>query len=160
MSDDEFDTSEGFDLSTWLSLWSYEKFHSIGIGAGLAFLAAVSASAYLLGAYLAILFWALGIRGSPFRSTRTGDKCDEDGDAEHHDAPGDLEEVVAERSDDHGSGMHAQLLAEIRRKPHYYGIGGLLGDRFGYGVYYLIHGVGPEHYEHLPDVVRLLLGGF
>lgn len=138
---DEFDTSEAFDLEAWLGTFSYEKAHAIYYGFLFAFIAAVAASAYVLAIGIGILMWAMGIRASPYRETKTGDKCD----------------ASEDERDPRKQGLTKQLLMEIRHKPHYY-VGGLIvGDRAGYATHWFLTGAAPDHYRHLPEMLELFV---
>ena len=140
---EEFDTSGSFSVDEWLALWSYEKIHATIYGFVYAFLAATLSSGYILSVGAAVLLWALGIRSSPHRVTKTGDK---------------KPEHVKERTrDGKAYGLSAQLLAEIRHKPHYFLGGAVAGDRVGWLVHYWLYGVGPDHYEKIPQIAEAII---
>lgn len=140
-SDDTVDAAEEADPKRWLSALTYEEIHALQIGASLGFLAAAASSPYIFYVALSVLLWALGIRCSPHRRTSTGDskQCDHE-----------------QRE---GSGMSRKFLGQIRRETHYY-IGGLIiGDRVGWYAHQWLFDTAPNHYDKLPEIIRMLTGG-
>lgn len=139
------DATDRADPLAWFKTLTYAEIHAFQIGAALTLLAAAAASPTVLGAYLAIALWALGLRGSPRRSTRTGSKKSESAASEPTDGT-------------RGSGLAQKFLVQIRAEVHYFLVGGIVGDRVGATAHYVWFGTFPDHYEQLPEIVRALVG--
>lgn len=152
----------GYGPRAFFADLSYEEIHALQIGGVLLFLAAFANSGVLLSAFIAILFWALGIRGFPSRDTATGDPKAPEQPAPYTTMYQNLERTT-ERDYSHHGGVpefespHIELLRQIRREPHYYVGGGIIGDRLGAVLYYWMHGSWPTIYEDLPERVDILL---
>lgn len=148
MSDGGPDASDGFDPRRWLTSLTYEEIHAIVPGVAIFCLSAVAASVALLSSGLALLLWAWGIRISPYRDTRTGDRK----------TIAELEDVAADESSDGKlSGMVAKYLVQIRHEPHYFTAGAVAGDGLGRLGHYWLFGTWPTHYEKLPEIIEALV---
>lgn len=155
------DADEPFEFRRWARSVTYEKVHAAVYGAFLLFIAALASSAYVLGGFVAIVLWALGVRASPFRYTQSGDKKVVYRDEDVHPKLRDSDVVVRVTGDDEAAKLkpHKKVFMEIRHKPHYFIGGGAVGEAAGRVGYYLLHGTQPDHWEHLPEIVaRLFLG--
>lgn len=135
------DAADRADPLAWFKTITYQEIHAFQIGAALCFLAAVASNAAVLGAYLAIGLWALGVRASPRRDTHSGD----------------TDTIADDEMASHGA--HSKLLTQIRREPHYYISGGAVGDRVGYYAHRVVFDADPTHYEQLPEIVETLTLG-
>ena len=149
MSSDAPDASDSFDLRVWVSTIEYEEIHAVQAGLVFFGLAALASSVALLAAGVALLLWAWGIRSSPYRSTKTGDKKTVE----------ELEEVVGDDSSDGKmKGLVAKYLVQIRHEPHYFTTGAVVGDIVGRTIHRLVFDVWPDHHTELGDVVEMLMG--
>lgn len=134
----KIDPGSGFDPRRWVSNITYEEIHAFQIGAVIFALAAIADSPHILAVGLSILLWALGIRSSPYRKTRDGEK---------------------KSQQKKSSGMAKKLLGQIRRETHYYAAGAVAGDRAGWIAYQWLFNTAPDHYEQIPEIVRMLTAG-
>lgn len=152
MTDDTPVARQPVTLRGFFRNFTWEKGHALTYGATLLFLAAAAASVYVFAGFVAIVLWALGIRSSPYRHSHTGDK-------KRDPIEGDLHELDPETAVEYIESLpvHRKVLLEIRHKPHYFIGGGVVGDRLGYVFHYLVHGVPPDHYSDIPEIVSMLV---
>lgn len=127
------DASDGFDPRQWLSTITYAEIHSLVIGAGILFLAALADSAAFFFVFIAILYGVFRLGGT--------DGEDDDGEEE---SPVQLRQ---------------KYMDQIGREFHYYLGGGLAGERIGAYAFYRVHDHWPTYYEEIPEVVETLFGG-
>lgn len=152
-----------FNLREFFMDLSYEETHAFQIGFTIAFLAAFTNASVILSAFISILLWALGIRGFPSRDTATGDPKGPSPNAEYEGMYRELESKTKPREYSHHGGVpdfespHIELMRQIRREPHYYIGGGIIGDRLGASLHFLLYEEWPTIYSDLPGIVEILL---